>query len=473
MPTKVMKPVPPVAGLGAFAHDLDLTERLKPFASRAWSPAAPPGPVLHLEDVSAIPFLTDIPGVEEYQHRARVRAKTGDLYATVTPPDPAYDDYCVETIDIGRPEWVDARTTNDPLNVARACLNRVPFSRLLEVVREAGTLVIHPYMSIDDVWVLAEQLAHETGSPVSVLGSPPPVTWIANDKALFTRLVTLVLGPGWTTETHEAQEPAALATLVRDIAGRYPSVGLKRTRCASAMGNLVLRSSSVNEESVSATETTVSAFLTKTEWPGNEPVLVVAWEDAASSPSTQWWIPPTGHGEPRLDGIYEQILEGDRKVFVGSRPSTLPAHVEDLIGSASGQVARALQHLGYVGRCSFDHLVVGDPGTRFTVRFTECNGRWGGTSTPMHLVDRVVAGPRPAYRAQDFSHDRLSDFPFADILSRLGADVFDRHRQTGRFIFYNLGPLRTHGKLDVIAIGKTQAEAEQALLADLPRRLAL
>ena len=35
------------------------------------------------------------------------------------------------------------------------------------------------------------------------------------------------------------------------------------------------------------------------------------------------------------------------------------------------------------------------------------------------------------------------------------------------------GPLAESGKLDVIAIGETQAEAEQALLADLPRRLAL
>ncbi|MDA1095287.1 MAG: hypothetical protein O3A25_18805, partial [Acidobacteria bacterium] len=66
--------------------------------------------------------------------------------------------------------------------------------------------------------------------------------------------------------------------------------------------------------------------------------------------STQWWIPPGEVGPPRLDGIYEQILEGDRKLFVGSRPSGLPAAVNDSIKEAAGQVAEALQHLGYVGR---------------------------------------------------------------------------------------------------------------------------
>ena len=461
------------AQLDAFAESLDLVDRVRPFANQSWSPSTEAPPTLHLEDVSAIPFLAEIPGVEEYQHRARVRADSGDLYATVTPPDRHYDTYCLETLDIGQPEWINAHTRHDPLAVAQACLDDRPFARLVEVVRAAGCLAIHPYMSIEDVWILAERLARESGCPVSVIGSPPPVTWIANDKALFTALVTLVLGPEWTTETHEAQKTEALAALLLDVGRRYSSVGLKRTRCASAMGNLVLESSSVRNESISALTTLVADFLTRTEWPGDEPVLVVAWEDAASSPSTQWWIPPAGHGDPRLDGIYEQILEGERKVFVGSRPSTLPEPVNDALRRASREVAHALQRLGYVGRCSFDHLVIGDSHGDFTLRFTECNGRWGGTSTPMHLVDRIVAGPRPPYRAQDFSHERLTGVTFGEILERLGGDVFDQRRQTGRYIFYNLGPLAESGKLDVIAIGETQAEAEQALLADLPGRLAL
>ena len=167
---------------GDFADSLNLTERVRPYTPHLWSPSATPLPVLYLEDVSAIPFLADIPGVDEYQHRARVRADTGDLYATVTPPDERYDTYCAETLDIGQPEWVDAHTRKDPLAVARACLDRVPFARLVRAARAADGLVIHPYMSIEDVWILAAQMADESGSPVSVVGSPPPVTWIANDK---------------------------------------------------------------------------------------------------------------------------------------------------------------------------------------------------------------------------------------------------------------------------------------------------
>ena len=76
--------------------------------------------------------------------------------------------------------------------------------------------------------------------------------------------------------------------------------------------------------------------------------------------------------------------------------------------------------------------------------------------------------PRP-----DFVHDRLAEATFPEIVARLGPDLFNAARQTGRFIFYNVGPLPMFGKLDVIAIGDTQAEAEQALLSDLPRRMGL
>ena len=66
------------------AARLQLADRVLPYADRRWRPEDPPAPALHLEDVSAIPFLAGIAGVEEYQHRARLRTAAGDAYAAVT-----------------------------------------------------------------------------------------------------------------------------------------------------------------------------------------------------------------------------------------------------------------------------------------------------------------------------------------------------------------------------------------------------
>ena len=466
--------MPASAAVRDLADRLTLDPQVEPFRERCWTPAAARLPVLHLEDVSAIPFLTAIAGVEEYQHRARVRAESDDLYATVTPPDPEYETYCRERLLLGSARRLETGGGGgNPLAIARGCSTGGAFDRLTDAARGAGGLAIHPYMSTEDVWALAARLAGAAAVPVSVLGPPPPVTWIANDKALFAELVERVLGPGWMPESHAAASPEECAALLHALAARHAGVGLKRTRCASGTGNLVFEAAPLRSAKPDATLTAVRAFLDRTDWRPPEPILAVAWEAAAASPSTQWWLPAPEDGLPRLDGIYEQILAGEERVFVGSRPSTLPAPVNRVLEDASREVAAALQALGYVGRCSFDHLLLGDPEGDFTVRFTECNGRWGGTSTPMHLVDRVVSGPRPPYRAQDFVHDGLRSASFGDVLERAGGEAFDARTQAGRFIFYNVGPLRDCGKLDVIAVGATQADAERAMTDDLPRLLGL
>jgi hypothetical protein len=160
-------------------------------------------------------------------------------------------------------------------------------------------------------------------------------------------------------------------------------------------------------------------------------------------------------------------------VFVGSRPSSLPDPVNRALADSALRIAAALQALGYVGRCSFDHLVVGNPEADFEVVFTECNGRWGGTSTPMSLLDRLIDGPRPPYRAQDVVFPDLVGAQLPDLLAMLADCAFHTATGRGRFILYNLGPLNDHGKFDVISIGADQPDAERGLTEILPALLSL
>jgi hypothetical protein len=451
------------------AADLDLTAKLRPYEAQRWRADDTPHPTLQLDDISAIPFLVDIAGVEEYQHRGRLRAGDDDVYVTVTEEADGYETYCRERLRMGAPTHLIADPVGPPIAVAQACMAGSTHARLVEVARDACGMMIHPYMGIEDVWELAAMLSVDSRAPVHVLAPPPPVTWIANDKASFDELVARVLGRGALVETRIAHDPEGMEANLRAIANHHERVGLKRTRCASAMGNAVFASSEVRDERDAARA--VREFLRRTEWPEGEEVLAVAWLDTDLSPSTQLWIPPIGRGEPRLDGIYEQILIGDEKVFVGSRPSTLPDAVNEALADCALLIAAALQELGYVGRCSFDHLVTGDPQGDFEVVFTECNGRWGGTSMPMSLLDRLVRGPRPAYRAQDVVYPGLVGARLPDLLRRVGDVSFDAYSGRGRFVFYNVGPLAGHGKLDVISIGVDQQDAERGMLEILPKLL--
>lgn len=435
-------------------------------------------PTLHLEDVSRIPFVSGVPGVQEYQHRARVRARTGDVFAGVSVPDPAYERYCSEHLGLGDPLFVRANAVDDPCAVTRGVREGLPFDTIREVAATRGML-LHPYMAIEDTWELAAALRDASGAAIGVLGPTPGALWVANDKARLDAVIRATLGDPWCVETQIARTAAELADALGAMAARHDQVGLKRTRCASAMGNRVFDGMAVRGWSPHQRREAVDAFLRDTEWAGDEEVLVVEWVKTELSPSTQLWIP--AEGEPLCEGVYEQLLEGEEKCFLGSRPSTLPEAVDLALADASLMVAAAFQALGYVGRCSFDFVVAGDPAGEFQVKFTECNGRWGGTSTPMSLVDRLLGPPEPsrplfwrgrrAYVAQDWMDAALVGAPFGAITAALGDTLFDPRTGSGRFILYNVGPLAQRGKFDVIALGDDPDDAWRAMRELLPKRL--
>jgi hypothetical protein len=450
---------------------LDLEARLEPYAAHRWRGGSSGLPVLQVDDVSGIPFVHDVPGVEEYQHRARVRARSGDLFVAVTPQSEGYEEYCRGRLRLGEPRFVLAEGADHGYAVAAACFREPTFQRLVDAARSAGGLAIHPYMAIEEVWRLAAELAAASGVSVEVVGPPPPTLWIANDKALLTEITAGLLSDAWVVESFSSSEPDVMAARLAELARRHRRVGLKRARCASGLGNGVWEGEAIRAMAQDGVASLVGEFLSRTEWPGDEEVVVVAWEDTDCSPSVQTWVPPAGHGGPVLEGVYEQILEGEQKIFVGSRPSSLPGRVNETLGDAAVRVATALQALGYVGRCSFDAILLGDPEGEFQLKFTECNGRWGGTSTPMHLVDRVVGRVRPPYRAQDWMHEELVGATFAEVVAALGDALYDAESGRGSYILYNVGPLARTGKLDVVAVAASHDAADDLIHDDLPRRL--
>ena len=113
-----------------------------------WTSAFAVSQTLHLEDVSGIPFVNDVPGVEQYQHRARVRAWDKDLFASVTPAAAGYEEYCQRHLGLGAPELLLAEAGPVLTQVTEACSRGAAFERLVEVTRARGGLCI-------PIWLLS------------------------------------------------------------------------------------------------------------------------------------------------------------------------------------------------------------------------------------------------------------------------------------------------------------------------------
>ena len=165
------------------------------------------------------------------------------------------------------------------------------------------------------------------------------------------------------------------------------------------------------------------------------------------------------NGTLYLEEVFQQMLTGDEQVFQGAILSALPRRLRHLFMVQSWLLCRLFQHLGYAGRCSFDALVVGEDPREATVRFVECNGRWGGTSTPMHLMKRVFGDFRTIpYRGQGFSDPRLKGKRFTDLLSIFRRHLYDRRTGRGRILLYNPGSVTEHGKFDMVVTGRSYAD---------------
>jgi hypothetical protein len=201
---------------------------------------------------------------------------------------------------------------------------------------------------------------------------------------------------------------------------------------------------------------------------------VGSWEQKVLlSPSVQTWIPPLGSRDPVVEGIFEQTLARQVGRFKGAAPAALPQGLRDEIAERAWLVAVLFQRLGYVGRCSFDLILVGDRLSRCQVLFVECNGRWGGTSLPMTLMNRLFGrwNARP-YAAREVQVPDLERLGFDDLLQGLEDVLFDARSGRGRVIPYNPRHLQAAGTLDAIVLGRSWAEARRWLDDDLPRRLA-
>jgi len=115
----------------ALAARLELSGRSAAFAAGRWDGRTLALPVLHLDDFTGIPFLENIAGVEEYQHRARCRAETGDLYAAVTPVPAGYEEYCRERLGLPAVDLLHTPVEHGPpLAVTRACAEPGPRRQL-------------------------------------------------------------------------------------------------------------------------------------------------------------------------------------------------------------------------------------------------------------------------------------------------------------------------------------------------------
>jgi PGM1 C-terminal domain len=203
--------------------------------------------------------------------------------------------------------------------------------------------------------------------------------------------------------------------------------------------------------------------------------IVEAWIDGPDkrSPSVQLRINPLGGVE--LISTHEQVLGGRTgQVFLGSRFPAEPAYACALHELAL-RAGAVLREQGVIGRFSIDFVSVREgPGWRHWA--IEINLRKGGTTLPYQMLQYLTDG---SYCAEDatfrtplgqprcyYATDNLVNPDYRRLVPQDLIDLlvehrlhFDETRQQG-LVFNLIGALSEYGKLGLVCIAQTQAEAD-------------
>jgi hypothetical protein len=252
---------------------------------------------------------------------------------------------------------------------------------------------------------------------------------------------------------------------VLDLASSSPKIGIKLPSAAGGDGTIVVDSELLVGKPPSEVREKLKEILPALNWSGESELLVDSWEtDVACSPSAQLWIPPKEEGRPIVEGIFAQDVEGLMGVFVGSAPAMLPSDITQEITTRCWLLGRLFQQLGYIGRCSFDLILVGTSLASARLEFIECNGRWGGTSAPMTLMNRLFGSwvVQP-YVARVCEVAELGKMSFEQLLDRIGEERFDWITGSGHIVLSIPGRMAARRAIDVIGIGDDVLEAKKRI----------
>lgn len=375
------------AGIRASDRSIDATAPFRPGARQG----AGAGAALVIHDMAAVASLYEgrrLPA----EHRALLLARAGDAVALWTRRVPEFEGYCRDVLGIGPVELLRPAGARGAASLTDACRRDAGVvRRLAALARRRGGLTVQPYLGTGTAWALAAAIGDAAGATVRVAAPPPTLTSRVNDKLWFAARVTEALGTRALPRTTEAHSPAVLAARVRGLARAHGRVALKLPGTAAGAGNLMLDAAPFRHASLRAVRDRLLAALRRVGWPARPRLLVSVWESpVVMSPSVQLWVPRPAAGAPIVEGIFEQRVEGAAGRFVGAAPAALPDGWRARLAREAALLATLFQELGYYGRCSLDAILVGAGLDDAELHWIECNGRWGGTSIPMTVVNRLT-----------------------------------------------------------------------------------
>jgi hypothetical protein len=426
-------------------------------------------PALVFEDHAEIALYSRPGGDLALQYRSLMLAADEDLVLISGPRSRDFEAYCRHALGLGNTTVLtvpSASAVGSATLPERCAAAPGALGPIIDTAKKHRRLNLIPYIGSRQAWRFAGLIAERSGARIRVAAPPPLLTHRVNDKLWFAQCVKELLGPDALPPSYCTFGPAGLSARVAALARRFERIVIKIPDSAAGAGNLVFQSELIRRTPPEELIRQVLPVLAKRGWNGEFPLLVGAWDcEVLASPSVQIWIPHPDDSAPVVEGVFDQAIAGERGTFVGAMPCELPEPLRCRLATEALQLASLFQRLGYFGRCSFDAVVAGDDAASARLHWIECNGRWGGTSIPMTLANRLLGDwKRRALLIVQLTDLQAPPCDLPTALDRLG-DLALRDKGGEGIVILSPGGLETGSGAHFMALAGSQEEARKQVRA--------
>jgi hypothetical protein len=345
-----------------------------------------------------------------------------------------------------------------------------------KIVAYAGpqrTLRLIPYANTREFYMLANTLRNNYGLNVLTPESPEPQNlWIrdyVDTKAGFRNLCQ-----HWINEIFPGRDLLPFAIACRDIsqavevicwflAQNMPCV-VKSNSGMGGNGNYPLRPAQF------AGAEAIEAFLLEDKFLSDDLIMVERYIESFQtlSPSLEFFVPPTGQGDPQITYLSNQVFSDFGKfegVLIDRRYQQQPWY--PTLECCGLEIARKLQELGYAGHFDLDTIV--DEEDR--IHLLEINARRTG-GTFVHEFARQVIGPDYINRAVLLSCNKIKCPKMSSLeplMLRL-SDLLYRPGENQSGVVISASSTLPHGYFSCILVAPSYEETIE-LHAEMERRL--
>ena len=149
-------------------------------------------------------------------------------------------------------------------------------------------------------------------------------------------------------------------------------------------------------------------------------------------------------------------------ITIGARPTGLDRAWQDRLALEAYRLGTLWQLLGYYGRCSFDAILVDARDSDCRLHWVECNGRWGGTSIPMTLANRLGTNWGDGFLVVDEHRDIPGlEAGFAGFLATNGDELFVPEQRPRGLVVLAPGRLDQGKGFEFLLLGHDPAEGQK------------